>query len=164
MEDALKAATHPHDFKLLVSSDGQRSTSVESVIEHARGATEPVAAAAPANGGAPGVSGARRRNPQPEPHATLVAHVARAADEPRGAAVEARVDAGHAVERVNAPRELADASAARTRRRHRPTLAVEHRDQLLDERLLGEAAASAADREPVDPARTERARHAHAAR
>ena len=28
-------------------------------------------------------------------------------------------------------------------------LVVEHRDQLLDERLLGEAAASAADREPV---------------
>ncbi len=33
MEDALKAATHPHDFKLLVSSDGQRHTSVESVFD-----------------------------------------------------------------------------------------------------------------------------------
>ena len=33
MEDALKAATHPHDFKLLVQSDGQRSTSVEQVLE-----------------------------------------------------------------------------------------------------------------------------------
>ena len=32
MEDALKAATHQHDFKLLVSSDGQRSTSVEGVF------------------------------------------------------------------------------------------------------------------------------------
>jgi twitching motility protein PilT len=32
MDEALKAATHPHDFKLLVSSDGQRSTSVENVI------------------------------------------------------------------------------------------------------------------------------------
>ncbi len=32
MEDALKAATHPHDFKLLVSSDGQRHTSVESAF------------------------------------------------------------------------------------------------------------------------------------
>ena len=32
MDDALKAATHPHDFKLLVSSDGQRHTSVESVF------------------------------------------------------------------------------------------------------------------------------------
>jgi twitching motility protein PilT len=32
MDDALKAATHSHDFKLLVSSDGQRHTSVESVF------------------------------------------------------------------------------------------------------------------------------------
>jgi twitching motility protein PilT len=32
MEEALKAATHPHDFKLLVASDGQRSTSVENVM------------------------------------------------------------------------------------------------------------------------------------
>jgi twitching motility protein PilT len=32
MEEALRAATHPHDFKLLVSADGQRSTSVEQVF------------------------------------------------------------------------------------------------------------------------------------
>ncbi|MEK6229155.1 MAG: PilT/PilU family type 4a pilus ATPase [Actinomycetota bacterium] len=32
MEHALKAATHRHDFKLLVDSDGQRSTSVEGVF------------------------------------------------------------------------------------------------------------------------------------
>jgi twitching motility protein PilT len=32
MDQALKAATHPHDFKLLVSSDGQRHTSVETVF------------------------------------------------------------------------------------------------------------------------------------
>jgi len=32
MEDALKAATQPHDFKLLVSAGGQRSTSVEQVL------------------------------------------------------------------------------------------------------------------------------------
>ena len=32
MEDAMKYATSPHDFKLLVSSDGQRSTSVEQVM------------------------------------------------------------------------------------------------------------------------------------
>jgi twitching motility protein PilT len=31
MVEALKAATHPHDFKLLVASEGQRSTSVESI-------------------------------------------------------------------------------------------------------------------------------------
>jgi twitching motility protein PilT len=45
MEDALKASTHPHDFKLLVSSGGQRSTSVESL-------DEPAPAAAPAANGA----------------------------------------------------------------------------------------------------------------
>jgi twitching motility protein PilT len=42
MKDALKAATHPHDFKLLVSSDGLRSTSVESVINTPQ--PEPVSA------------------------------------------------------------------------------------------------------------------------
>ncbi len=31
MVDALKAASHPHDFKLLVASEGQRSNSVEQV-------------------------------------------------------------------------------------------------------------------------------------
>jgi twitching motility protein PilT len=59
MEVALKAATHPHDFKLLVSSDGLRSTSVESVIEETpEEPAEPVATTAPANGGGPSVSGA----------------------------------------------------------------------------------------------------------
>jgi twitching motility protein PilT len=37
METAMKAATAPHDFKLLVSSDGQRSTSVEQILEAAEG-------------------------------------------------------------------------------------------------------------------------------
>jgi twitching motility protein PilT len=32
MEDAIKYATKPHDFKLLVASDGQRSTSIEHVL------------------------------------------------------------------------------------------------------------------------------------
>ncbi len=32
MEDAMKYASKPHDFKLLVSSDGQRSTSIEHVL------------------------------------------------------------------------------------------------------------------------------------
>jgi twitching motility protein PilT len=35
MEDALRAASHPHDFKLMVSSDGQRSTSVDQVFAEA---------------------------------------------------------------------------------------------------------------------------------
>src|SRR6185312_1399513 len=46
MEEALRAATHPHDFKLLVSSDGQRSTSVENVM----GEPEDEAADAGTNG------------------------------------------------------------------------------------------------------------------
>ncbi|MEA2388460.1 MAG: twitching motility protein PilT, partial [Thermoleophilaceae bacterium] len=32
MEEAMHAATSPHDFKLLVASDGQRSTSVEQLM------------------------------------------------------------------------------------------------------------------------------------
>jgi twitching motility protein PilT len=31
MEEAIKSATNPHDFKLLVAAGGQRSTSVENV-------------------------------------------------------------------------------------------------------------------------------------
>jgi twitching motility protein PilT len=50
MDDALKAATHPHDFKLLVSSDGLRSTSVESVIPADEEEEPAAAAASPANG------------------------------------------------------------------------------------------------------------------
>jgi twitching motility protein PilT len=55
MEVALKAATHPHDFKLLVSSDGLRSTSVESVLETPE---EEPAGSAPSNGAEPSVTGA----------------------------------------------------------------------------------------------------------
>jgi twitching motility protein PilT len=54
MEDAVKAATHPHDFKLLVSSDGQRSTSVESIFADELDEAE---AHAQPNGPAPAVSG-----------------------------------------------------------------------------------------------------------
>ena len=32
MEDAMKAATQPHDFKLLVNSGGSHSTSVDEVF------------------------------------------------------------------------------------------------------------------------------------
>jgi twitching motility protein PilT len=42
MEDALKASTHPHDFKLLVSSDGQRHTSVETVLDKEEEPAPPV--------------------------------------------------------------------------------------------------------------------------
>jgi twitching motility protein PilT len=42
MDDALKAATHPHDFKLLVSADGRRHTSVDSVFGDEPAADEAV--------------------------------------------------------------------------------------------------------------------------
>jgi twitching motility protein PilT len=38
MEEAMRAATSPHDYKLMVASDGQRSTSVDQLMT-----TEPVA-------------------------------------------------------------------------------------------------------------------------
>ena len=31
MEEALKAATHPHDFKLLVAADGKRGTTMDDL-------------------------------------------------------------------------------------------------------------------------------------
>jgi twitching motility protein PilT len=43
MDEALKAATHPHDFKLLVAAEGQRSTSVEQIYsaDHSENAPPP---------------------------------------------------------------------------------------------------------------------------
>jgi twitching motility protein PilT len=60
MDDALKASTHPHDFKLLVSSDGQRHTSVESVFgdeDEGEPGGEPDQPPAAGNGSAPAISG-----------------------------------------------------------------------------------------------------------
>jgi len=56
MEDALKASTHPHDFKLLVSSDGMRSSSAESVFSGDEEDEQPDAPAA--NGAQPSATGA----------------------------------------------------------------------------------------------------------
>jgi twitching motility protein PilT len=41
MEEALKAATHPHDFKLLVQAEGQRSTSVDQIYSQDRSPDAP---------------------------------------------------------------------------------------------------------------------------
>jgi twitching motility protein PilT len=43
MDEALKAATHQHDFKLLVAAEGQRSTSVEQIYssDHSENAPPP---------------------------------------------------------------------------------------------------------------------------
>jgi twitching motility protein PilT len=45
METALRVASHPHDFKLLVASGGERSTSVEQVFRGAPGASDAPASA-----------------------------------------------------------------------------------------------------------------------
>jgi twitching motility protein PilT len=74
MEDALRAATSPHDFKLLVAADGRRATSMEDVAE--RLGEPPVPAAAPSaapgaegNGApvAPAATPPRRPSPAPGP-------------------------------------------------------------------------------------------------
>jgi twitching motility protein PilT len=51
MDDALKAATHPHDFKLLVGAGGQRHTSVDAVFGDELSGSEPAVSGAP--GGSP---------------------------------------------------------------------------------------------------------------
>jgi twitching motility protein PilT len=43
MDDAIRAATHPHDFRLMVSADGERHTSVASIFG-SEGGEEPAAA------------------------------------------------------------------------------------------------------------------------
>ena len=67
MADAMRAATSPHDFKLLVASDGRRSTSMEDVQE----SREPVGATKDnGHGGVPVASHApppRRPSPPPAP-------------------------------------------------------------------------------------------------
>ena len=78
MDDALKAATHPHDFKLLVSADGQRHTSVEYRVPRGE------------DGGEPAVSGAPRHHPQPDLCAALEAHLVGAEDEARLAGAGSR--------------------------------------------------------------------------
>jgi len=61
MDEALKAATHPHDFKLLVAADGQRSTSVEQIYssDHSEDAPPP----SRESQGAPASTGAGNGNP-----------------------------------------------------------------------------------------------------
>jgi len=77
MEDALRVATSPHDFKLLVAADGRTSTSMDDLVERdaapaaagpvtlrrAGPPTAPVPAGAPASPAAP--SGANGSTPPP---------------------------------------------------------------------------------------------------
>src|SRR5438309_824938 len=54
MDEALKAATHPHDFKLLVASEGQRSTSVDQIYSGNESVNQPPP---DSNGGGNGMGG-----------------------------------------------------------------------------------------------------------
>ncbi len=53
MEEALKAATHPHDFKLLVAAEGQRSTSVDQIYSPDHSEDAPPPTREPNGSGAP---------------------------------------------------------------------------------------------------------------
>ncbi|MDX6674561.1 MAG: twitching motility protein PilT [Solirubrobacteraceae bacterium] len=50
MEEAVKASTHPHDFKLLVAAEGRRSTSMADLVPRPGTDEEPAAAPTPQNG------------------------------------------------------------------------------------------------------------------
>jgi twitching motility protein PilT len=51
IDEALKAATHPHDFKLLVASEGQRSTSVDQIYSGNEAADRPPPSSGPGGNG-----------------------------------------------------------------------------------------------------------------
>jgi twitching motility protein PilT len=51
MDEALKAATHPHDFKLLVASEGQRSTSVDQIYSGIEAVDRPPPSSGPGGNG-----------------------------------------------------------------------------------------------------------------
>ena len=48
MDEALRASTHPHDFKLLVAADGRRSTTMSDLADQARRPARSAAAPEPA--------------------------------------------------------------------------------------------------------------------
>ena len=138
MDDALKAATHPHDFKLLVSSDGQRHTSVESVFRD--------------DDQQPAVSGAARTTRSLTSHAALVADVARAQHDARIAPPEVGLDAERLAQAGDGARPAGAPCAARPRTRC-GVLAEQLQDQLGQEPLAGalEAVAAQHQRAPAGP-------------
>ena len=48
MEDALRVASSPHDFKLLVAADGRTSTSMDDLIDDSQGSAGPITLQRPA--------------------------------------------------------------------------------------------------------------------
>src|SRR5437868_14446943 len=63
MEDALRVASSPHDFKLLVSAEGRTATSMDDIVETRESAAGPVPRNAPAPRSGPPPPGSPRRPP-----------------------------------------------------------------------------------------------------
>ena len=62
MDEALKAATHPHDFKLLVAAEGQRSTSVDQIYSQDRSQDAPPPSREPNGARPPGAGDGEERS------------------------------------------------------------------------------------------------------
>ena len=67
MEVAYKAATHPHDFKLLVAAEGRRSTSMEDVGDS-------IADRAGDGGNGDETAGSGTPDPRPVPQPAVAGH------------------------------------------------------------------------------------------
>jgi twitching motility protein PilT len=67
MEEALKASTHPHDFKLLVAAEGRRSTSMADVAPRQDGDADDSASVSTNGNGAPHSEPAGPPPSQPAP-------------------------------------------------------------------------------------------------
>jgi hypothetical protein len=103
MEEALKASTHPHDFRLLVAAEGRRSTSMVDVAPRAdaEGDEPPGASsnghgdghAAPASPPAP-VTPLAPSRPDPDPDAPTNPPPAPPDPAPAAASDDARGSAG----------------------------------------------------------------------
>jgi twitching motility protein PilT len=65
MEDALRVASSPHDFKLLVAADGRTSTSMEDLADGAPAPTRPVTIRPPAPSPAPAAPSRNASAPPP---------------------------------------------------------------------------------------------------
>jgi twitching motility protein PilT len=73
MEEALKASTHPHDFKLLVAAEGRRSTSMADVAPRQDGDADDSASVSTNGNGAPHSEPAGPPPSQPAPVTPLTA-------------------------------------------------------------------------------------------
>jgi len=66
-DDALRVATSPHDFKLLVAADGRRSTSMDDILDsdESGSSANPTTIKRPTLDGTPGVPAGERSSAPP---------------------------------------------------------------------------------------------------